>query len=185
MAYQLDDECTLWSGLRQTWVVSPNLRSPFRRAITPIIGGIAFFAALFGVTWLVAVYITNNAEVQPQLGDRTFVVGRVVDIAQSIDDFGPILYPDLRDSDGTRSIVIEHTGDDPAKGWQVYYAYPADRDSSCLVQQIERTHTFTDCEGRQLDASDLQPPADVRPIVENGTTLLIDMRGVSSTSSSP
>ncbi|MEO5975156.1 MAG: hypothetical protein ABIQ38_08160 [Ilumatobacteraceae bacterium] len=165
--------------------MSPNLRSPFRRAIIPVIGGIAFFAALFGVTWLMAAYVTNNTEVQSQIGDRIFVVGRVVDISRSIADNGPILYPDLRDSDGTRSIVIEHTGDDSAKGWQVYYAYPADRDSNCLVQQIERTHTFTDCEGRTLNASDLQPPADVRPIVENGITLLIDMRGASSTTSSP
>ncbi|MEO8162566.1 MAG: hypothetical protein ABI590_02185 [Ilumatobacteraceae bacterium] len=165
--------------------MSPNLRSPFRRAIIPVIGGIAFFAALFGVTWLMAAYVTNNTEVQSQIGDRIFVVGRVVDISRSIADNGPILYPDLRDSDGTRSIVIEHTGDDPAKGWQVYYAYPADRDSTCLVQQIERTHSFTDCDGRTLNASDLQPPADVRPIVENGITLLIDMRGASSTTSSP
>jgi len=165
--------------------MSPNLRSPFRRAIVPILGGIAFFAALFGITWLMAAYITNNAEVQTQSGDRTFVVGQVADIAQSIANNGPVLYPDLRDSNGTRSIVIEHTGDEPAKGWQVYYAYPADRDSTCLVKQIERTHTFIDCEGRTLKAKQLQPPTDVRPIVENGTTLLIDMRGSSSTSSSP
>lgn len=165
--------------------MSPNLRSPFRRAIIPIIGGIAFFAALFGITWLMAAYITNNAEEQTQSSDRTFVVGRVTDIAQSVAENGPVLYPDLRDSNGTRSIVIEHTGDEPAKGWQVYYAYPADRDATCLVKQIERTHTFTDCEGRTLNVDQLQPPNDVRPIVENGTTLLIDMRGSSSTSSSP
>ena len=163
----------------------PNLRSPFRRAVTPIIGGIAFFAALFGVTWLMAAYITNNADVQTQIGDRTFVVGQVIDIARSIAENGPVLYPDLRDPNGTRSIVIEHVGDVPAKGWQVYYAYPADRDSNCLVKQVERSHTFIDCEGRALAASQLQPPPDVRPIVENGTTLLIDMRGSSTTSSSP
>ena len=166
-------------------MMSPNLRSPFRRAIVPIIGGIAFFAALFGMTWLMASYITNNADVKTQLGDRTFVVGPVVDIAKSIAENGPVLYPDLRDSNGTRSIVIEHFGDEPAKGWQVYYAYPADRDSTCLVKQIERTHTFTDCEGRTLKSEQLQPPADVRPIVENGTTLLIDLRGSSTISSSP
>lgn len=165
--------------------MSPNLRSPFRRAVIPIIGGIAFFAALFGVTWLMAAYITNNADVQTQIGDRTFVVGQVTDIARSIAENGPVLYPDLRDPNGIRSIVIEHVGDVPAKGWQVYYAYPADRDSNCLVKQVERSHTFIDCEGRALAASQLQPPTDVRPIVENGTTLLIDMRGSSTTSSSP
>ncbi len=155
----------------------PSLRSPVARAVAPIVGGILFFATLFGVTWLMAEFATNRAEVQVQAGDRTFVVGNVEDIAEAVATDGPILYPDLRDSTGTRSIVIEHNGNDPAKGWQVYYAYPADRDESCLVTQIAKTHTFTDCDGRTLSVEQLMPPMDVRPIVENKTTLLIDLRG--------
>jgi len=155
----------------------PTLRSPVARAVAPIVGGILFFAALFGVTWLMAEFATNRAEVEVQSGDRTFVVGNVEDIAEAVATDGPILYPDLRDSTGKRSIVIEHNGSDPAKGWQVYYAYPADRDESCLVTQIAKTHTFTDCDGRTLSVEQLMPPMDVRPIVENKTTLLIDLRG--------
>jgi len=154
-----------------------KLRSPVARALAPILGGILFFAALFGVTWLMADLATNRAVVAVQPGDRTFVVGNVEDIAEAVKTDGPILYPDLRDATGKRSIVIEHNGDNPAKGWQVYYAYPADRDESCLVTQIARTHTFTDCEGRTLTVEQLMPPLDVRPIVENKTTLLIDLRG--------
>ena len=165
--------------------MSPNLRSPLRRAIVPIIGGIAFLPLCSGSPglWRPTSPTTPRCK-RNQVTARSSSV-QVTDIAQSIANNGPVLYPDLRDSNGTRSIVIEHTGDEPAKGWQVYYAYPADRDSTCLVKQIERTHTFTDCDGRTLNASQLQPPADVRPIVENGTTLLIDMRGSPSTSSSP
>jgi hypothetical protein len=155
----------------------PELRSPVARAVAPILGGIVFFAALFGMTWLMADLATDRAEVSVQPGDRTFVVGNVEDIAEAVKTDGPILYPDLRDATGKRSIVIEHNGEDPAKGWQVYYAYPADRDESCLVTQIARTHTFTDCEGRTLAVDELMPPLDVRPIVENKTTLLIDLRG--------
>jgi len=151
--------------------------SPFARAVLPIAGGIVFFAALFGVTWLMATYVTNNTEVTTATGDRTFVVGEVEDIAKSIAESGPVLYPDLRDPLGKRSIVIEHNGTDVAKGWQVYYAYPADRTDACLVTQIEKTHTFTDCEGRTLSVEQLMPPTDVRPIVENKKTLLIDLRG--------
>ena len=151
--------------------------SPFARAVLPIAGGIVFFAALFGVTWLMATYVTNNIEVTTATGDRTFVVGEVADIAKSIAESGPVLYPDLRDPLGKRSIVIEHNGADVAKGWQVYYAYPADRTDECLVAQIEKTHSFTDCEGRTLTVEQLMPPTDVRPIVENKTTLLIDLRG--------
>jgi hypothetical protein len=151
--------------------------SPFTRAVFPIVGGIIFFAALFGVTWLMATYVTNKTEVTTAVGDRTFVVGQVADIAESISENGPVLYPDLRDPLGKRSIVIEHNGTDVSKGWQVYYAYPADRTDACLVTQIQKTHSFTDCEGRTLTVEQLMPPTDVRPIVENKTTLLIDLRG--------
>ena len=155
-------------------------KSPFTRAVFPIVGGIVFFAALFGVTWLMATYATNKTEVTTATGDRTFVVGQVADIAESIAENGPVLYPDLRDPLGKRSIVIEHNGTDVAKGWQVYYAYPADRTDACLVTQIQKTHSFTDCEGRTLTVEQLMPPTDVRPIVENKTTLLIDLRGTMS-----
>ena len=155
-------------------------KSPFTRAVFPIVGGIVFFAALFGVTWLMATYVTNKTEVTIATGDRTFVVGQVADIAESIAENGPVLYPDLRDPLGKRSIVIEHNGTDVTKGWQVYYAYPADRTDACLVTQIQKTHSFTDCEGRTLTVEQLMPPTDVRPIVENKTTLLIDLRGTMS-----
>jgi hypothetical protein len=154
-----------------------RLRSPLARAVLPIAGGLLFFAVLFGVTWLMATFATNRSERQVIQGDRTFVVGQVTDVAKSIAENGPILYPDLRDVNGKRSIVIEHSGTDPLKGWQVYYAYPADKSAECLVAQIKKSHTFTDCDGRTLRVDQLQKPSDVTPIIEGQTTLLIDMQG--------
>lgn len=154
-----------------------RLRSPLARAVLPILGGLLFFALLFGVTWLMATFATNRHERQVVQGNRTFVVGRVADVAKSIAESGPILYPDLRDINGKRSIVIEHNGADATKGWQVYYAYPADRNANCLVSQIKKTHTFTDCDGRILQVDQLQRPSDITPIVEAQTTLLIDLHG--------
>lgn len=153
----------------------PTFRSPVARALVPVVSGIVFFAVLFGVTWMFADLATERAGERrsPQFG--TFVVGNVEDIAESIAESGPVLYPDLRDATGERSIIIEHFGDDPSKGWQVYYAYPADRTTDCLVTQIAKTHRFEDCDGRELDVTDLAAPDDVRPIVENRETLLIDL----------
>ncbi len=150
--------------------------SPFARAVLPIIGGIAGFALLFGITWILASTSTKNRENQTDTVPQTFEIGQVKDVAKSIDDGGPILYPDLRDATGKRSIVIDHTGSDPAKGWQVYYAYPADRNEACLVEHIKQSRNFTDCEGRTLTVDQLQLPTDVRPVVENSKTLLIDLR---------
>lgn len=143
--------------------------------MVPVLGGIAVLAVMFGVTWLMASIATERrAERVPRTG--TFVVGRVDDIAAAVASRGPILYPDLRDSTGERSIVIAHFGDDPARGWQVYYAYPADRDPGCTVTQVPESDDFVDCDGRTIDVTALFPPTDVRPIVEGRTTLLIDLR---------
>ncbi|GBL20264.1 hypothetical protein EMGBS4_03240 [Acidimicrobiaceae bacterium] len=142
----------------------------------PIVGGIAGFALLFGVTWILASTSTNNRRSRPESIPQTFEIGKVTDIAKTVDEGGPILYPDLRDATGKRSIVIDHTGDNPAKGWQVYYAYPADRPETCLVEHIKQSRNFKDCEGRTLAVEELKLPLDVRPIVENLRTLLIDLR---------
>lgn len=149
-------------------------RSLMARAILPVVGGIAAIAALLAATWVLASISTDRQRQVPR--ERTFVVGAVDDVAASIDEHGPILYPDLRDATGKRSIVIDHTGGDPARGWQLYSAHPADRDWTCPVEQVERTRTFTDCDGRILAVADLALPDDARPIVENSTTLLIDLR---------
>lgn len=160
--------------------MAKGLRSPVGRAMLPILGGIAFFAALFGITWLAASSMTKSVEKAPSSGNRTFVVGSVSEIAKSVAADGPVLYPDLRDSSGTRSIVIDHTGDDPARGWQVYYAYPADKDAACPITQVEKSRTFSDCDGRTITVEQLKLPTDVRPIVENKTTLLIDLQASTS-----
>ena len=93
------------------------------------------------------------------------------------------MIPGLNTTIGERSIVVNHTGSIDSQGWEIYWAYPADRDGSCLIESVRGTTTFTDCDGRTIDVTDLAPPTnDVRPIVENQRTLIIDLRGVTSTS---
>lgn len=145
--------------------------------VVPVAAGMVFFAVLFGLTWLVAAWVSSDAERVTLLGDRTFEVGRVERVATQVADMGPILFPDLRDPDGSRAIVLDHQGDNPTVGWRVFYAYPADRDATCLASQERGTRTFVDCDGRRLDIEELARPEDVRPIVENQRTLFIDLRG--------
>ncbi|MBU6241470.1 MAG: hypothetical protein KJS66_06725 [Acidobacteria bacterium] len=153
-----------------------RLRSPLARAVVPVVAGLGFFALLFLSLWGAASLISRNPERITNLGARIFEVGSVQRASESVKKSGPILYPDLRDPDGTRSIVLDHQGDQPAVGWRVFYAWPADRDANCIAKQIEETSTFTDCEGRTIDIEDLARPTDVRPLVENRKTLYIDLR---------
>ena len=159
---------------------SPRLRSPLARAVVPVLGGLAFFAVFFGGLWVAAKVINGRAEPGSRIANTVFEVGKVKDIAKAIDEGGPLLFPDLKSTDGVRSIVLDHEGGDPATGWQVYYAYPADRTAACLVTHVPDSRKYTDCEGRSLTVQQLAPPVDVRPVVENKKTLSIDLRGVTS-----
>jgi hypothetical protein len=155
----------------------PRLRSPLARAVVPVAGGIAVLGLIFLATWGVAAFISRGgAESTERLAPSTFSAGSVEARAESVEEDGPLLFPGLNTTSGERTLVVDHNGDDPTRGWVVYWAYPADRDASCAVEQVPDTSTFTDCEGRRLDVSQLAPPVGVYPIVENQRTLTIDLR---------
>ena len=154
-----------------------RLRSPLARAVAPVLAGIAFIVVLFLGTWGVAAFISDRGENITNLGSSIFEVGQVERIAKIVADDGPLLFPDLKSSAGVRSIVLDHTGDDATKGWQVYYGFPAGRDPSCLVEHVKSTRTFADCDGNVIDVEKLALPPDVRPVVENRVRLYIDLRG--------
>ena len=157
---------------------TPRLRSPLARAVVPVLAGIVFFVLFFLGLWFVAATINSRADTGDAIANKVFQVGKVEVMAKSVAKDGPLLFPDLKSPDGVRSIVLDHTGDDPATGWRVYYGYPADRDSTCLVTHEQGSRNFTDCEGRTLTVDDLTLPASVRPIVENRKTLYVDLSGI-------
>jgi hypothetical protein len=156
-----------------------ELKSPVARAVLPVLGGAAVLALLGLFTWLMAAYISGGGtEGSERLAPSTFTVGNVDSLSKTVAKDGPLFFPELGTAIGTRSIVVDHTGDEPADGWRVYWAYPADRDATCVVEQVPGTTDFLDCDGRTIDVSALSPPdPGVFPIVENGETLVIDVRG--------
>ena len=59
------------------------------------------------------------------------------------------------------------------------YAFPADR-PNCPVTQVRGTATFIDCDGNELDVTELALPTEpIRPVVENERTLYLDLRAFS------
>lgn len=160
----------------------PEFRSPLARAVVPVFGGIVLFAAIGAITWGIAAYISDGGpEATDRLAPSTFEIGNVANLAETVAEDGPLLFPELGTAIGTRSIVVDHTSSVPADGWLVYWAYPADRDPDCVVEQVRGTPQFIDCEGRTIDVSELSPPdAGVFPVVRDRTTLIIDLRGATA-----
>lgn len=159
-----------------------KLRSPLRRAVVPVLGGIAVLIAIGLFTWGVAAYISRGgAETTERLAPTTFTVGSVQNAARIVDEDGPILFPGLNTTSGERTIVLDHQGDDPTRNWRIYYAHPVGR-PGCVIEQVIGTRSFVDCDGVTIDVSELSPPdVGVNPVVENQRTLIIDLRGVTTT----
>ena len=134
----------------------PRLRSPLARAVVPVAAGIAFFAALFGITYGIAALVSGNGE-GIKLGDREFAIGRVDIAAARIVKHGPLLYADLKGTQGEQAIVVDH---DPnaidTEGWSVYFAYRADRGPSCLISVDKDTQALEDCDGKPVTVADLK-----------------------------
>lgn len=156
-----------------------QLRSTFARAVVPVLGGVVLLALIAGITWAIAAFVSGGgSSATERLAPSTFEVGNVERLARTVASDGPLLFPELGTAIGTRSIVVDHTGSVPADGWRVYWAYPADRDADCVVEQVPGTASFVDCDGRTIDVTELSPPDEgVYPTVRDRTTLVIDLRG--------
>jgi hypothetical protein len=145
-----------------------------------VVAGIAFFAVLGLATWGAAAYISRGStENSERLMPTTLPIGSAQGTAELVAEDGPILLPGLATTTGERTLVLDHQGDDPTRGWRVYSAYPADRDASCPVEQVIGTRQFVDCDGRTIDVGELAPPDDgVNPVVEDQRSLIIDLNGL-------
>lgn len=142
-----------------------------------MLGGIGFFAVLALILWGIASLVADNgSSATANLASNVFRPGSVERYAAIIDEDGPVLFPDLLGTDGDKSIVLDHNGDNPMEGWRIYLGHPADRPISCKVQQVQHTSRFTDCEGRTVEVDQLAlPPSGIAPVVSTDGMLTLDL----------
>ena len=65
-------------------------------------------------------------------------VGSTKTYARVIAEEGPLILPDLLRASGKRTIVLDHTGDDPQRGWRIYMAYPPTAPSTARSSRSAR-----------------------------------------------
>lgn len=144
--------------------------------MAPVIAGLAFFGLLGLVLWGIAAVMSGEQSQSTTFTPDRLPVGNIQRWAESIETTGPVIFPGLGTTTGERTLVLNHTGTNPERGWSLYYAHPADRPPSCAIEQIIKTDTFTDCDGRTISIADLAPPANGEfPIIEDRTMLYIDL----------
>ena len=97
-----------------------------RAASVALVGIIVLFVAL-GLTTL-ALKDRNSADLR--IGDQTFQAGDAAKKAKLIEESGPILYADVSGRKD-RDMILQHLGDDDAKGWYAFLAAPIDQARDC------------------------------------------------------
>jgi hypothetical protein len=153
----------------------PRLRSTFARAVVPVLGGITVLAAILAATYGLAAWISRDGvETSSRLTPRTLPVGGVESVSETIAETGPILLPGLNTTSGERTLILDHAGEDPTRGWRLYLAHP-EGEPSCGVTQVPETSRLLDCDGDEIDIARLARPTDACPIVENRERVLIGL----------
>ena len=81
-----------------------RFRSPFARAVVPVLGGLLVLVAIGLFTWGIAAYISRGgAEVSERLAPTRFQVASTQTAARIVADDGPIMLPGLNTTTGERN----------------------------------------------------------------------------------
>jgi hypothetical protein len=128
--------------------VARKQRSTLAQTVLPVLGGLAFIAALGAGLWGAAWWLNQgNAEVR--IGSQFFNTLFYEREAKLIATRGPQLYPGLIGAD-KGYLFIHHVDEDPIKGWVAFSAVAEGQPINCSViwKPIERV--FEDpCNKRQ------------------------------------
>ena len=141
-----------------------------------ILGAILLIVIGICVAGAVLAIANDSPDAEINLGDDEFELENVDGAAARIAEDGPDIYPDP--TGGTRTILINHVGDDVEEGWVAVLAI-APGSESCLVNWDADDGVFRDCEGEAYppDGEGLEQ----FPTRVEGDTLFVDLgRGPSS-----
>lgn len=146
------------------------MRSRTRTIVTATVAALVFGVV---VLFFMVRYVSRNPD-EANLGAQVIKV-RAERMADTIERTGPLPFQDPR---GDRDVYLQHTGDDPEKGWVLVLAYPEGREGEkkcAITWDAEREEFRSPCTGftHPPDGTGLTTfPAPV----EDGK-VVIDLRG--------
>jgi hypothetical protein len=146
-------------------------KSTVALAVVPVLKGLAALVAIGLVLWVAAVLLSRGDGVESQLGEDVFRAGQAEALARETEQ-GPLLFPGLVGTAGTRAIGVHHAGDDPTSGWSVFSI-----ERNGCVLEVDRTalDLVDPCTGQSFPADG----AGLAPVpwsVDDDGDLIIDLR---------
>jgi hypothetical protein len=153
----------------------PVAKGPELKIGRAVVAGLV--AVAIGVVLIVVVTrLANSGDVEVRLGDDEFNAGLASAIASTVDDGGPILYPDV--AGGTRDILLNHLGDDVRRGWVAFEAHRPGSPRECVLVWDPETQWFSDpcAEGVEIPADGGDLTVYVARVDEDGN-IIVNLKG--------
>ena len=110
-----------------------------RAVAVAVVGVTVALATAFGVATL-----ASRGDVDVRLGDDSFDAGIAESRADSVDDGGPVLFPDV--ARFQRAIYVDHAGDDPETGWIAVGAFVPDEPECSLTFEPDVDVYVSECD---------------------------------------
>ncbi len=144
-------------------------------------GKVAFllmFASLAGFVAIVFLITKQSSLVSNTGGDALGVgsvaqVGQVEELAESVADTGPILWPDVASRD--RDIYINHLSPEDDEGWVAFAARPADATRDCTLVWNEDNDLFDNPCGGETFPADGEGLQQFPVLVDQDGKLTVDL----------
>lgn len=146
--------------------MSPRPKASPRTVVVLSLTAVAFAAV---VLFMVVQYASRNPDAA-NLGSEVVTVNAEV-MAERIAETGPRAYQDPR---GDRDVYLQHTGDDPEKGWVLVLAYPPDANCAVLWD-VKRDVFEAPCTGRTYPPDGTGLTTFPAPVQDG--KVVIDLRG--------
>lgn len=158
-------------------MIFDRLRSPFARAVVPVLAGIGFFVVLGLVLWGAAALLSRNAnKTDIRLGSDEFVLHGLEEKGKRIAEDGPLLFPGLVGPAEREPIGIWHEGDLATSGWRVFSLIPEGGSPACVLQldRLDKTTLVDPCTATRYPADGSTLPA-VDAHVDLDGNLVVDL----------
>lgn len=123
--------------------------APARQAI---VVGLGAALGLVAILFLVfqADRLIGGTDLDIQISDGIFRPGPADELAEGIEESGPILLSDT--AEGDRDIILTHVGSEVTDGWYAFAARPLSAPRDCFVTWMADTAVFVDtCDGTEYD----------------------------------
>jgi hypothetical protein len=135
----------------------------------------AIAAVVVGIVLVgVVLNLSTDPDVELNLGDDVFEVGRANRLAPEVSERGPLLFQALR---GTRDIYVQHVGRKQREGWVTFDAHAPGSARTCQLQWRQARKVFVDpcADGKEYPADGTGLP-HYRTTVNRDGIVVADLR---------